>query len=204
MNYSALAAQALSAPPYLVAFLFVLLVAYLSDRHRKRSVYIVLCALVSSSGYAILAISGALRLSNIIRYLAVFPAAAGFFAAITLIITWTLNNQSSSEGKGTGVAMLNVIGQLGPLVGTRLYPDEDKPYYVKGMAVCAGFMLAVAALSVLLHIVLLRLNERTKMEIEYIQVGEEGDEDDENDIGEDPLTPRHGAGGADRGFMYIL
>lgn len=34
-------------------------------------------------------------------------------------------------------------GQLGPFIGTALYPESDKPYYVHGMAACAGFMLLV-------------------------------------------------------------
>lgn len=34
-------------------------------------------------------------------------------------------------------------GQFGPFIGTALYPESDKPYYVHGMAACAGFMLLV-------------------------------------------------------------
>ena len=60
------------------------------------------------------------------------------------------------------MAMLNIIGQCGPLVGTRLYPDTDKPYYVRGMSICALFMLAVAGLAFLLRIVLKRANGWTR------------------------------------------
>ena len=60
------------------------------------------------------------------------------------------------------MAMLNIIGQCGPLVGTRLYPDTDKPYYVRGMSICALFMLVVAGLAFLLRIVLKRANNRTR------------------------------------------
>jgi phosphatidylinositol 3,5-bisphosphate 5-phosphatase len=175
MDYSALASQALSAPPYLVSFGLVLLIAFLSDRHRSRSSYIILSSLVGAAGYAFLAFSGAFRFPSWLRYLAVYPAAAGFFCAITLIITWTINNQASNEGKGTGVAMLNVIGQFGPILGTRLYPDSDKPYYVTGMAVCAGFMLLVAGLAAGLRIVLRRTNARGEMEVTYAPVSEEAD-----------------------------
>jgi len=64
-----------------------------------------------------------------------------------LIITWTINNQREESARGTGFAMLQLIGQCGPLVGTRLYPDRDKPFYVKGMAVCALAMVGVAVLA---------------------------------------------------------
>lgn len=78
-----------------------------------------------------------LRADSKWRYAGVYPAAAGFFPAITLILTWTIKNQDSNSKRGTGVVMLNLFGQFGPLVGTRLYPEIDKPYYVKGMAVCS-------------------------------------------------------------------
>ena len=99
-----------------------------------------------------------LGLPSWIRYLGVYPATAGFFTCVTLIITWTLNNQPSEGRKGTGMAILNVIGQMGPLLGTRLYPKSDGPYYVKGMVVCAVFMGFVGMLAVGLRFVLGRAN----------------------------------------------
>ncbi len=56
--------------------------------------------------------------------------------------------------------MLNLIGQFGPLVGTRLYPDSDGPFYVRGMAVCGGFMLLVAGLAWWLRAILVREDRR--------------------------------------------
>ncbi|EPE28238.1 MFS general substrate transporter [Glarea lozoyensis ATCC 20868] len=129
--------QALSAPPYLFSFLIVILTSWASDKYHTRSLFIILHALISASGYALLALSPTLNLSSEIRYLLLFPAASGFFSVVTLTITWSINNEPSSSGRGVGFAILQVIGQCGPLVGTRLYPDEEAPYYVKGMGVCA-------------------------------------------------------------------
>lgn len=78
----------------------------------------------------------------------------GFFSVITIVITWTINNQESESQQGAGFAVLQVIGQCGPLVGTRLYPEEEAPFYVRGMGVCAGAMVAVAVLAVGLRIYL--------------------------------------------------
>jgi len=161
MGYTALMSQALSAPPYLVAFVFVLLTAYLSDWYRSRSGLVCISALMGASGYLIIAIAGKREMSAGWRYAGVYPAAAGFFSAVTLLITWTLNNQESDSKKGTGLAVLNIIGQFGPLLGTRLYPDSDKPYYVRGMSVCAGFMLSVFFLSLVLRGILVRENSKS-------------------------------------------
>lgn len=159
MNYSALTSQALSAPPYLLATVTVLLTAFLSDRSKNRSNYVVFHAILGGSGYLFIAVAGWLRAGSGWRYAGVYPAAAGFFSAITLILTWTINNQNSDSKRGTGVAMLNLFGQFGPLVGTRLYPDSDKPYYVKGMAVCSGFMFLVGVLALVLRRILAKENE---------------------------------------------
>lgn len=147
MHYTALASQALSAPPYFVAFLIVLVTAFLSDRSQNRSYYVIFHALLGGFGYFFIAIGGIFRVDSRWRYVGVYPAAAGFFSAITLVLTWTINNQNSDSKRGTGVVMLNLHGQIGPLVGTRLYPDSDKPYYVKGMAVCSLFMFLTALLA---------------------------------------------------------
>lgn len=89
---------------------------------------------------------------------------AGFFSAITIIITWNINNQDSDSKKGTGMAILNVIGQMGPLIGIRLFPEEDSPWYTSGMAVCAAFMLLVAILAVVLRISLAVQNRRLRLQ----------------------------------------
>ena len=159
MHYSALASQALSAPPYFVAFLVVLVTAFLSDRSQNRSYYVIFHAILGALGYLSIAIGGMLRADSKWRYAGVYPAAAGFFSAITLILTWTINNQDSNSKRGTGVVMLNLLGQFGPLVGTRLYPDSDKPYYVKGMTVCSIFMFLVSLQAWWLRMRLIKENE---------------------------------------------
>ncbi|KAK0938174.1 hypothetical protein LTR29_010285 [Friedmanniomyces endolithicus] len=162
MGYSTLASQGLSAPPFLFAFLAVLTTAFLSDRLRSRSGPMIFHACLATAGYILLAVAGTLHLGHLVRYLAVFPICAGFFSAVTIVITWTVNNQPSDEGKGTGMAMLNVIGQMGPLLGTRLYPDAEGPYYVKGMSVCAVAMAMVGILAFTLRMVLKAENARRK------------------------------------------
>ena len=166
MGNSALTSQALSAPPYLLSFLIVLLTAHLSDHHRSRSPYVVLHSLLACTGYLLLTISAFLQLSSTWRYMAIFPASAGFFSAVTIIITWTINNQPTGTRRAGGVVMLGFLGQLGPLIGVRLYPDEEGPYYTKGMAICAAFMAAAAALAWGLRGYLRRKNAEEFVEVQ--------------------------------------
>jgi len=166
MGYSSLASQALSAPPYLVAFVVVLITASLSDRDRVRSPYLIIHALLSAVAYLAIGATGHFHsyipptTHTLIRYVCIYPAVSGFFSAITLIITWTMDNRPSHEGKGTSIAILNTIGQFGPLIGTRLYPTSDGPWYVRGMLACSCFMVFVAVLAFMLRIFLQRENRR--------------------------------------------
>lgn len=121
-----------------------------------------------------MAVGGSAKASAKWRYLGVYPAAMGFFSVVTIVITWTLNNQNSDSKKGTGVAMLNYIGQLGPLVGIHLYPDSDRPYYVKGMAICACSMATVAILAYALRRILGIKNRRMAVEVSKADGEDEG------------------------------
>ena len=172
MGYSALMSQALSAPPYLVAFFVVLWCAYASDKRKQRSPFMILFSLLAAGGYSLIFLSGALGLPAWLRYLGLYPACMGFFSCVTLIITWTLNNQDSETKKGTGIALLQFFGQCGPLLGTRLFPDDDGPLYLRGMGVCAFFMFTVALLTWGLRVVLLREN-RQRMKNAGVEMSED-------------------------------
>jgi MFS family permease len=172
MGHTVLISQALSAPPYLLSFIIVIFTAYLSDKMQNRSYFVIFHALLSAAGYAFLALAGKMGLGIWWRYAGIYPAAIGFFSVITIIITWTINNQESESKQGTGFAMLQLIGQCGPLVGTRLYPEGDAPFYVTGMAVCAAAMVFVACLSGGLR-VYLRWKNRVGSG-EYGKIGDEG------------------------------
>lgn len=162
MGFSRLESQALSAPPFLFAFFAVLATAYISDRIKSRSGPMIFHATLALTGYSLAVIAGMAHARPILRYLTVFPICAGFFSAVTVVITWTVNMQASDEGKGTGMAVLNVIGQMGPLVGTRLYPESDGPYYVGGMTACGAAMMAVLVLAYFLRVLLKQENARRR------------------------------------------
>ncbi|PCD17796.1 hypothetical protein FGRA07_07264 [Fusarium graminearum] len=178
MGHDAHTSQALSAPPYLAAFVIVLFTAHMSDRLRTRTIPIIFHALASSSGYAILALAKPLNLPNFIRYMAVYPAAIGFFNVVTLTVTWSINNQSSQSRQGGGFVLLQLVGQCGPLVGTRLYPDRDAPYYATGMSTCAAAMLGVSILAYALRFYLKYQNRKfDQAENEHLEEGDEVEEE---------------------------
>ncbi|KAJ4300523.1 hypothetical protein N0V88_003201, partial [Collariella sp. IMI 366227] len=66
--------------------------AYASDKLRARSPFIIIHALASAAGYAVLALADSrwlrLEAGSVVRYLAVYPAAVGFFNVVVLTIAW--------------------------------------------------------------------------------------------------------------------
>ncbi|KAI6715076.1 hypothetical protein JHW43_002442 [Diplocarpon mali] len=186
MGFTKINAQGLSAPPYFLAFLLVILTTWSADKTRQRGLTIVCLSLVGATGYIMLAAGT----STAVRYAGVFVAAAGIFPSIGNILPWVLNNQGSDTRRGTGIALLNIVGQCGPLLGTRLYPQSEKPYYRKGMWVCAAFMLFNGALALGLRFLLVW--ENGKLDEKYGAVSDTAGDAWE---GEENSGPR---------FRYIL
>ncbi|KAI8628424.1 MFS general substrate transporter [Xylariaceae sp. FL1651] len=148
MGFTAINAQGLSAPPYFLAFLVCVATTWIADKTQQRGLTIIGLSLVGGVGYVLLATCRSVA----VRYFAVFLAAAGVFPCIANILPWTINNQGSDSKRGAGIALLNIIGQAGPLLGTRVFPDREKPYFVKGMSICAAFMFFNALLALVLRI----------------------------------------------------
>jgi hypothetical protein len=87
---------------------------------------------------------------------------APFVRNMLILLQLLVNNQETDSKKGTGMAIMNLIGQIGPLVGTSIFPEEDGPWYVKGMSTCAGFMLLVGILAAVLRWVLIQENKKAR------------------------------------------
>jgi len=66
----------------------------------------------------------------------------------TLINVCQKDNQGTDTRRGAGIFILNLIGQCGPLLGTRLYPSNEGPFYVKGQSTCAAFMFFTTLLAI--------------------------------------------------------
>ena len=75
-----------------------------------------------------------------------------------------VDNQGSDTRRGAGLVLINLIGQCGPILGTRVYPASEGPRFVKGMSICAAFMLFTAVMALMLRTLLIL--ENTKLEKE--------------------------------------
>ena len=198
MGFSSINAQGLTAPPYFLSFLVTITTTWIADRTQQRGLMLIVLTLIGGIGYVILATTKSVGT----RYFGVFLAASGVFPAIGNILPWVLNNQGSDTRRGAGIILLNVVGQCGPLLGTRLYPSKEGPFYVKGQAVCAAFMFFTTLLVIGLRTLLVWENKKldrqygTLEEQRLRKGGRKGDEGDQTVlVGEENYGPQ---------FRYIL
>ena len=99
--------------------------------------------------------------------------------------------------------MINVIGQCGPVLGTRLYPKHEGPQYTKGMSICAAFMFFAAIISLALRFVLAWENRRLERKYGSLPAAEKN----ENGARPGDGTVNKGVVGEENygpGFRYVL
>lgn len=156
MGFSSIDAQGLTAPPFFLSFLTTIGTTYLADRTQQRGITIATLTAIGGVGYVILAATTSVGA----RYFGVFLAAIGIFPAIGNVLPWVTNNQGSDTRRGAGIVILNVVGQCGPLLGTRMYPSSEGPRFVKGQSVCAAFMFFFCFLTLLLRTILVWENKK--------------------------------------------
>lgn len=75
--------------------------------------------------------------------------------------------------------LINLIGQCGPILGTRIYPIKQAPKYTEGMTICAVFMFFSAVLAFVLRTLLAR--ENRKLDLKYGSIVDELSSDQEAD-----------------------
>ncbi|KAF7625167.1 hypothetical protein AFLA_002041 [Aspergillus flavus NRRL3357] len=159
MGYTSVNAQGLSAPPYFASFLLCIVAALISDRWGHRGLVITVSAVVGMVGYLILAAVEDEHKTGV-RYFGVWLATCGVFPALSINITWLLNNQGGDSKKGAGMAILAVFGQCSSFVSSSAFPDSEGPFYVRGCAIGCALTGLIAVLTLGLYLKLRHENRR--------------------------------------------
>lgn len=156
MGYSSVNAQGMTAPPYLFTAIINLLSAWFSDKFMQRGLFITGLASTSAAGFLILALCDVTG----VKYFAVFLASGGLFPCVALILSWLSNNQGSESKRGVGFVLLMFVGQCGPVLGTRIFPESEGPYYRKGFFISFAMSALVAGCSICLRFYLMYQNRK--------------------------------------------
>lgn len=144
MGYTSVNAQGLSAPPYIVAAFCTVLAAWVAEKTKRRGLVIAFGYVVAAVGYIILI--------NVktkgVRYFALYLCCSGIYPIVANLLVWNL--QGSDGKKSFGYVLMATVGQCGPILGTRIFPAKDGPYYRKGGWISVGCLLLGACTAVFL------------------------------------------------------
>ncbi|OJZ88876.1 hypothetical protein ASPFODRAFT_127854 [Aspergillus luchuensis CBS 106.47] len=184
--FTTIQSNGLSAPPYVLCWIAIVISAFLSDRVNLRGPFIVGGALIAAIGYIVLATQTTVA----VRYFGLFLATQ-VFVSVALILTWVGNTHATDSKRAGAFAILATGGQCGPILGTNVFPDSDKPYYRKGMWISCGACLIVVVMGCWQMYLLWRANRHLDRESEQNGGNLSGDQSE-------------GKNEADRPFRYIL
>ena len=116
----------MSAPPYICAFLMVILAAYVSDKFKCRGYVDAFNFLLSIIGFTILETTT----TPTARYGGTFLVAMGAFPAVAVTIAWNANNiRGSPTKRAVGIALQSSAGSFGGIIGSFMY--SPLPTYSK-------------------------------------------------------------------------
>lgn len=153
MGFTAVTAQYITIPIWMVAAVFLVILSFTADRSRDRRWHIAACL-----GLTFICTIVCITVSDTkILYAMLCLYIAGLYTALPLILSWTSETIAlPSEKRAVVVALVNSIGNLSAVYGSRLWPSTDAPEFTKGFATVGAFSgfgtILAATIPILLHL----------------------------------------------------
>jgi len=110
LGYSSAIAQLMTIPPYAVATILTVVVAYISERVGRRAPFLIASALTASIGYCILLSNTDPTAHPAVSYVGTFFAAAGIYPTTGLVLSWPAVNVGGQTKRAVANALQISIG----------------------------------------------------------------------------------------------
>ncbi|KAL4965348.1 putative MFS transporter [Aspergillus stella-maris] len=142
LGYSSLKAQLMTVPPWAVAYVVTLAVAWSADHFNSRGLHSAVLSLIGAMGFLASAVLPADAYLS--RYGCLIVATAGSFGCIPPLLGWLSANIRSTAGTGLAIALNVSFGAPGQIIGVWIYKnDERERGYPTGHWVNAALLLMV-------------------------------------------------------------
>ncbi|KAL4900423.1 hypothetical protein BDW74DRAFT_188271 [Aspergillus multicolor] len=165
LGYTSSTAQLLTVPIYITAAAVAVFGAYLSDRYKKRSPFILFFMSLIAIGFVIVLASSDRGVPGVV-YFGVFVAVVGIYPAFPGNVTWISVNLAGDYKRAAGMAMHIGLGNLAGAMASNFYREQDAPRYVLGHALELGFCLVGIIAVLILCVSYKRINrKRDKMDV---------------------------------------
>lgn len=138
LGWTAVRAQVLSIPIYIVAAVVSLATAVLSDRLRHRYAFTMIGVFVATIGYIILLAQHTVSVS--VRYFAIYLVLVGGYITQPLTLVWLANNMGGHYKRSINAAMQIGFGNCAGIIASNIYITDQAPTYPVGYGVSLGLL----------------------------------------------------------------
>ncbi|KAL2823538.1 hypothetical protein BDW59DRAFT_163116 [Aspergillus cavernicola] len=126
LGYTSSTAQLLTVPMYITAAVVAVFGAWLSDRYKKRSPFILFFMSLLPIRFIIVLASSGRGVPGVV-YLGVFVAVVGIYLAFPGNVTWISVNLAGDYKRAAGMAMHIGLGNLAGAMSSNFYREKDSP-----------------------------------------------------------------------------
>ncbi|KAI1824947.1 major facilitator superfamily domain-containing protein [Xylaria intraflava] len=142
LGYSVGASEALVAPPYAFAGIFMYLLGWVGDRFRTRGPIVVINMVVALVGLALLGWHPDPK----VKYFGAFLLVAGANANVPASLAYQATNIRGQWKRAFASTTWVGFGGIGGIAGSLVFRDQDKPEYMPGLWAC----IAVSLLNIII------------------------------------------------------
>ncbi|KAK5453521.1 hypothetical protein LTS15_006706 [Exophiala xenobiotica] len=158
LGYSSVRTQLLTIPVYVCIAVVLVILGAISDRTKKRGIFLAMAFAVAAAGWLMLLLSTSKHLS----YAGCFLVGMGTYPQVTLIQSWMSMNIIGYTKRAGALAFIMIFGQCFALMGLEIFTDAPKYHRGKGLGFASA---ALSALLVPFFIVYIRrLNQKKEKE----------------------------------------
>ncbi|KAL4750637.1 hypothetical protein BDW72DRAFT_203767 [Aspergillus terricola var. indicus] len=159
LGYTSSTAQLLTVPIYITAAVVAVAGAWLSDRYKKRSPFILFFMSLIAIGFVIVLASSDRGVPGVV-YFGVFVAVVGIYPAFPGNVTWISVNLAGDYKRAAGMAIHIGLGNLAGAMASNFYRAEDAPKYTLGHALELGFCVVGIFAVLILRFSYKRINKK--------------------------------------------
>lgn len=136
MGYTAMEAQRHSIYPWLATMGYSLIIAIVSDYTKIRLPFALIACATAIAGLSMIM---TLTDSPNPRYAGCFLTAMGLYSCMPVFICWMSLNFSGHSRKSVGTAFVIGFGNIGGIIASFIFPNNESPSYKKGLGICIAF-----------------------------------------------------------------
>ncbi|CAI6270251.1 unnamed protein product [Periconia digitata] len=160
LGYSKTVTLALTCPPFFLAAIVGLIIAWTSGRWNERTWHIVICKSIVIIGFII-----PLTTSNFAaRLFSIFLFVGFSFGINNILLGWSSTTLGqTNEKKSVALAIINMLGNISNVYTPYLWPSSDSPHYKTAWYASISFAVGVIVVALFMKYSLKARNKKMSM-----------------------------------------